>query len=196
MFPILADVKTRKIVLAGAGKTLEKRLALLDEAEAGNLMVIVCAPWAPSAALRALAGDRLLNRVVAAGDFDGAGLVFLAGLPDPVSEPLVAAARAAGALVNCEDRRAWCDFHVPAIIRRGDLTLTVSTGGKSPGLARWIRWRLEGLFGSEWAGRLEYAADRRARWQAEGLPADEVGQRTEDLIRQKGWQPQEESLVP
>lgn len=193
MFPILVDIKARKIVLAGEGDALEKRLALLDETRPDALTVVAAAP---SAALRARAGDRLLDRAAVAADFEGAALVFLAGLPDAVSEPLAAAARAAGALVNCEDRPAWCDFHVPAMVRRGDLILTVSTGGRSPGLARWIRRRLEGLFGPDWAERLDHAAERRTCWRAEGLPLDELGRRTEDLIRQQGWQPRKEGLIP
>jgi len=58
-------------------------------------------------------------------------------------------ARNAGALVNIEDAKPLCDFHVPSLVRRGDLVMTVSTAGRSPGLARRLRRHLEKLFGDE-----------------------------------------------
>src|SRR6201999_378899 len=62
------------------------------------------------------------------------GVLFVAGLDQPSAAALAAKARAAGILVNVEDVPELCDFHVPAIVRRGDLVLTASTGGHAPGL--------------------------------------------------------------
>ncbi|MGZ4150674.1 MAG: precorrin-2 dehydrogenase/sirohydrochlorin ferrochelatase family protein [Actinomycetota bacterium] len=59
-------------------------------------------------------------------------------------------ARARGALVNIVDDVPNCDIAMPALVRRGDLTLAVGTGGRSPALARRIRERLEDEFGPEW----------------------------------------------
>lgn len=172
------------MVLAGEGEAAEKRLALLDAAGAGSLTVY---SKAPSASLRARAGDRLVERWPSGDDFSGAAVVLIAGIEDEAAEPMVAGARAAGALVNCEDRRPWCDFHVPAMVRRGDLTLTISTGGKSPGLARRLKAHLEQLFGPEWANRLDDVAVQRNAWRAEGLPLAEVGRRVERFVDEKGW---------
>ena len=185
MFPILVDIAELKVVLAGDGQALERRLALVDQAGGGSGGVVFCAT--PSATLREAAGDRLMARSVAPEDFDGARIVMIAGLSEAESKPLAAAARHAGALVNCEDILPLCDFHMPATVRRGDLTLTVSTGGASPGLARRLRRYLEGLFGPEWADRLGEVASRRSDWRAEGVSMAEVGQRTDALIDRKGW---------
>ncbi len=58
-------------------------------------------------------------------------------------------------LVNVEDVLPLCDFHVPAVVRRGDLLLTASTGGAAPGLARALREWLAQNFGPEWTDRLK-----------------------------------------
>ena len=96
-------------------------------------------------------------------------------------------ARAAGILVNAEDIPELCDFHVPAIVRRGNLVLTASTGGQAPGLARRLREWLETRFGPEWTGRMADVGAARAGWRASGLPPAEVSRRTRELIAEKGW---------
>ena len=80
--------------------------------------------------------------------------LWIVGLPDDEAAELAALARSERVLVNVEDRPALCDFHSVAEVRRGDLLLTVSTGGASPGLAARIRARLAAEFGPEWADRL------------------------------------------
>ena len=94
-----------------------------------------------------------------------------------------------GVLVNVEDRKAWCDFHLPAVIRRGDLVLTVSTNGRSPGLARRIRRRLEGLFGPEWGERVDHVAARRDEWRAAGATMGQVARLTDALVARNRWLP-------
>ncbi len=92
-----------------------------------------------------------------------------------------------GVLVNVEDQGALCDFHVPSVVRRGDLTITVSTGGRSPGLAARVRRFLEELFGPEWADHLEEVAARRAEWRTRGADTATVRRRTDRLIEHRGW---------
>ena len=77
-----------------------------------------------------------------AGRSGGLRALWIAGLPDDHAAELAALARSERVLVNVEDRPALCDFHSVAEVRRGDLLLTVSTGGASPGLAARIRARL------------------------------------------------------
>ena len=84
--------------------------------------------------------------------------LWIVGLPDDEAAALAALARSERVLVNVEDRPALCDFHSVAEVRRGDLLLTVSTGGASPGLAARIRARLAADFGPEWAERARPAA--------------------------------------
>ena len=74
------------------------------------------------------------------------------------------------ALVNVEDVKPWCDFHNPALVRRGDLLLTVSTNGRSPGLAARIRRQLAATFGAEWADRLSTIGRKRDAWKQRPRP--------------------------
>ena len=186
MLPIVLDVGALRIVLVGEGEAGLKRLELLDAAGAAHVEVY---SGALEEALAGRAGARLKGVRPSSEALEAAGLVLIAGLDEAESEALAAAARKVGRLVNTEDRKPLCDFHIPSTVRRGDLLLTVSTGGQSPGLARRLRRYLEGLFGPEWSGRLKELAERREAWRAEGLELSEVGRRSEAYIEEEGWLP-------
>jgi len=184
MFPVMLDLGTLKAVLIGEGEVAEKRLAALDAAGAAHLEVY---SGAPTPVLVKQAGRRLKGVRPTGEAFRGARVVFIAGLSDAESVALAGLARSAGALVNTEDVKPLCDFHVPSVMRRGELTITVSTAGKSPGLARRLRRHLEGLFGAEWAGRLDELGRQRKLWRSQGLEMAEIGRRVDAYIEEKGW---------
>src|ERR1700689_3994542 len=164
MLPIALDPSVLKIGLAGQGEGLARRAALL--AEAGIEPV-------------AIDPDTVA--------LDGLHMLFVAGLPTARAARLARLARGQGILVNVEDVPALCDFHVPAIIRRGDLTLTVSTGGRVPGLARALRESLAEQFGPEWTLRLKELGAARPKWRSQGLSPREVSQHVRELIVRMGW---------
>ncbi|HEY1630021.1 MAG TPA: NAD(P)-dependent oxidoreductase [Rhizomicrobium sp.] len=120
---------------------------------------------------------------------EGYTVLFIAGFSISESARLAREARAKGVLVNVEDVPALCDFHVPAIVRRGDLLLTVSTGGASPGLARMIREWLERRLGLEWSGRLREVSQSRERWRRQGHPPADVARRTRAFVEEREWLP-------
>lgn len=165
MLPILLT-KSIRVGLAGQGDGLGRRAALLVEAGVNPV---------------------LLPRDAGEDDLVGLKLLFVAGLGEADAVPLASRARALGVLVNVEDVPELCDFHVPAIVRRGDLVLSVSTGGRVPGLARRLRESLEGQFGPEWSERLAELSDAREGWRAQGLPPQDVSRRTRERIAEKGW---------
>lgn len=186
MLPIVLDAGTLRIVLVGEGEAALRRLELLDAAGAAHVEVY---SEAPEAGFAARAGMRLKGSRPSSEALKAAQLVLIAGLDESEAASLAAAARKAGRLVNTEDVKALCDFHVPSMVRQGDLLLTISTGGKSPGLARRLRRYIEGLFGPEWAARLRDLAQRRDEWRADGLEMSEIGRRTDAYIDEKGWLP-------
>jgi len=163
VLPILLSTEFKNVGLAGAGEGRARRAALL--AEAG----ITPVPVDDKGALSDLA------------------VLFIAGLDRSASEALAGRARSSGILVNVEDIPELCDFHVPAIVRRGDLVLTASTGGRAPGLARRLREWLEHRFCPEWSSHMEEVSQSRSVWRAEGLSALDVSDRTRALIAEKGW---------
>lgn len=186
MLPIVLDVGTLRIVLVAEGEAGLRRLELLDAAGAAHVDVFT---GPTEGELVSRAGARRKGARPSREALEGAGLVLIAGLGEAETEELANVARQAGRLVNAEDRKPLCDFHIPSIVRRGDLLLTVSTGGQSPGLARRIRRYLEGLFGPEWSGRLKELAERRETWREEGLEPSEVGRRSEAYVENRGWLP-------
>jgi precorrin-2 dehydrogenase / sirohydrochlorin ferrochelatase len=183
MLPVSLDLKRLRIVLVGDGPSGLRRLGLLQEAGAEKLTVF--AP--PTAEWRLAAGARLAGDGPAADDLAGAAVVFLAGLDPQVTEELAGLAHQAGALVHAEDRLDLTDLHIPAVVRRGDLTLAVSTNGQSPALARLVKHTLAALFGAEWAERVREVGAWRALWRRQGLAPVEIAARTEDLVDTKGW---------
>lgn len=186
MLPVALDLKVLRAGVAGSGPAAQRRLALLAEAGAEGVVV-----FDPDGDMPGGTGMPAVSRIEARlpgdDDLDTLDVLFIADLPGEVAGDLAARARAAKVLVNTEDVLALCDFHVPALVRRGALVLSVSTGGASPGLARRLRRHLAALFGPEWAARVDEIAAARARWRAEGLSMADVAARTDALIDEKGW---------
>ncbi|MCW5772107.1 MAG: siroheme synthase CysG [Rhodospirillaceae bacterium] len=99
----------------------------------------------------------------AADDFAAASLAFVATGDSAQDEAAAAAAKAAAIPVNVADRTDLCDFIMPAIIRRGDVTVGVSTGGAVPALARALRERIERVLPSRLGDLAQFAAGLRSR---------------------------------
>jgi precorrin-2 dehydrogenase/sirohydrochlorin ferrochelatase len=133
---------------------------------AGKLAVVIGADAVAQGKDRALAdaGARVVVRSESdwrPEDLDGAFLCVAAS-PDPaVRAAVYRAARERGVLTNVMDDVAHCDFAAPAVVRRGELTIAVSTGGRSPALARRLRENFDRDFGPEWAEALEVLGEVR-----------------------------------
>jgi len=168
MLPVVLEPQNLCVGVAGSGEGMRRRLNLLNEAGV-NPSAVASAETAPDMDLR------------------GLNLLFVAGLGEADSSSLAARARESGVLVNVEDRPSLCDFHMPAQVRRGNLLLTVSTGGRAPGLSRALREELELLFGPEWDARLEEIAQLRDRWRNEGAAPAEVSERMRAHLEGRGW---------
>jgi precorrin-2 dehydrogenase/sirohydrochlorin ferrochelatase len=93
---------------------------------------------------------RHIPRAYEAGDLEGAQFVFAATNHRDVNLQVYHDSIRVGAQVNLVDQPELCTFYVPSVLRRGDLTLAVSTSGRNPALAKAIREHLESLFGREW----------------------------------------------
>ena len=183
MLPIVLEPTNRRIAVVGRGYAAQQRYEYARDAgvEQLSLYVIDQDGWACHAEAA------LYERLPVKADLEGTSVVLIAGLPVEEALHLTAVARAAGALVNVEDVPHLCDFHVPAIVRRGDLLLTVSTGGKAPGLAQKLKTHLQDQFGPEWTAHIRKVADARARWREEGRAKTEITRLTNELVEREGW---------
>jgi len=186
MFPLMLDVTDIPIMVVG-GASATSRVSVLREHGATDIHVFAEAP-APE--LAAAAGERLQARWPNQSDFAHLRpkLVFVADVDDAFAATLHGYARAAGALVHVQDRIPFCDFHLPARVRRGHLQVTVSTDGTAAGLSRHIREYLETyVFGPEWAARVDEVAAARQKWKQEGLSFAALGKAVADLVTARGW---------
>ncbi len=184
MLPIILDPHRVPIALVGRGEAFSRRLEWLLAGGAERLTVYTDLP---TSSLEGRLGLSLVHRVPTPAELERVQLAWITGLPHLVAEPLAETARRLGVLTNVEDVTEQCDFHTPAVVRRGSLLLTVSTGAKSPGLAARIRARLEAEYGPEWDDRLEHVARKRAAWRRQPRPLDELAALTDAVIDGKGW---------
>jgi precorrin-2 dehydrogenase / sirohydrochlorin ferrochelatase len=185
MIPVTLDPARVPIALAGNGPLAARRLSQLRE---GGGDPAVYSPE-PDAELAALAGDKLIRALPFTSDLDAVRVLFVMGLEPAMEKSLAELARSRGVLVNVEDVIPLCDFHSPSVVRRGDLLLTISTGGRSPTLASLVRQRLETLFPESWGDRLRAIAALRDRLRGEGASMSVIAKATKDLIAREGWLP-------
>ena len=184
MIAVALDPTALPIAVAGREETALRRFLVLRAAGASDILLF---SDRPDEALRCAAGDALRLGLPGPTDLAGLRVLWIAGLPEDSSAELAALARAAQVLVNVEDRPALCDFHNVAEVRRGDLLLTVSTGGASPGLAARIRARLADEYGPEWADRLALLRDHRVAWRRDQRAPAELAALTDALLQAQGW---------
>ena len=106
-------------------------------------------------------GVDLRRRRFAASDLEGAFLVMVATNQADLNHEIASEARARGVLVNVSDDPDYCDFILPAVVRRGEVQVAVTTGGGSPAFARFLREQLEDLITPEYGRLLDITAQLR-----------------------------------
>ena len=184
MIPIIIDPTMIRFALIGRGEVARRRLALLEECGKSDVAIF---SDLPEPGFAKAAGNRLQTKLPTADDLAPFGIVWIADLPLALAAALAKEARAQGVLVNVEDVKPYCDFHNPASLRRGDLLLTISTNGQSPGLAARIKRQLAAMFGPEWGDRLNVISRKRNAWKGRARPIAELASLTDATIDAKGW---------
>lgn len=178
-FPICLDIAGRHCVVIGGGRVAERKVRALMEYDA---RVTVISPEMTEALASLHEKERLiwLNRAYQEGDLTDVFLVIAAtGDPD-VQKRVHDEANRNNILLNVADVPKWCNFILPATVRRGDLSISVSTGGKSPALASHLRQKLEEQFGSEYEVLLSLLGGLRSEVLDQGRPHEE----NKDLFNQ------------
>jgi precorrin-2 dehydrogenase/sirohydrochlorin ferrochelatase len=170
MVPIALDPAHADIAVIGRGPLVLRRLVQLRDLGADPK--VFCAD--PDEALVSEARGRLLRRLPTRRDLRALNVVWIAGMDESASAALAADARAEKTLVNVEDVIPLCDFHTPAIVQRGALVLSASTGGASPAAARFARETLEAAFPEAWSEALDELAAARRSARARGAPVAEI----------------------
>lgn len=163
-YPMMVDLTGRRCLVVGGGRVAERKIgALLD---CGADVEVVSPTITPKIAeLVSRKAIRLTQRAARPRDLTRAFLVFAATDDAQVNRTMAEKVRGAGGLVNVADAPAACNFLVPAVVRQGDLTIAISTGGGSPALAKRLRQRLEATIGPEYDAFLKALRELRARAQ-------------------------------
>jgi siroheme synthase-like protein len=182
--PLLVELEGSRVVCVGAGPVAAAKV--LPLADAGGIVRVI-APEACEPVRQAAAAGRLqwLDRPYRTGDLDATVLAFAA-----TGHPRINAAVAADAAaqpVLCVRVDGGGTAALPAVVRRGPLTLAVSTGGRAPVLSRYLRQRLEAEYGPEWGEVAtlmgELRTDERVRAALRGTDAPERRQRWREALQ-------------
>lgn len=141
MFPIYLDLTDRLVVIVGGGPVGQRKARTLTAS--GAQVRLVCLEARPTGPEWPAIDWR--TEPYRPEHLAGAVLAFAAGPPE-VNRQVVADARRLGVWVNSCDEQIPGDFHIPALVRRGDFVVAIGTGGAAPALARRVRQRLERTF--------------------------------------------------
>ncbi len=167
VYPIcLVNLQERTCVVVGGGSVAERKVGALLECQA---RVIVISPTLTPGLHRWAEAGKLTHvaRPYRDGDLEGAFLCIAATDDHAVNQQAWREGDARGVLVNTVDNASHSHFIVPAVVRRGDLTIAVSTGGHSPALAAKIKEKVASLFGPEYGDLLQILGDLRPQMIAE-----------------------------
>ncbi|MFC1843425.1 bifunctional precorrin-2 dehydrogenase/sirohydrochlorin ferrochelatase [Thermodesulfobacteriota bacterium] len=171
-YPICLDLKEKSCVVVGGGRVAERKaLGLLS----CSALVSVISPVLTEELKRQHAEGNLqwIEREYHPGDLAQAFLVIAATDDEKTQKLVYEEAVSNNLLLNVADVPQRCNFILPASVRRGDLTISVSTAGKSPALARKLRVDLEKRFGSEYRILVDILGTIRPEILASGLPQPE-----------------------
>lgn len=169
-YPVVLDLTDVAVLVVGAGPIAARKVAGL--AAAGARVRVVAPDVGPELDPTLVA--ELRRRAYRPEDLDGVRLVVTAtGEPD-VDHAVAADARAAGLWVNAADQPADCSFILPAVARRGRLSISVSTDGASPALARRLRDHAATLLTDDVVALAAELAERRREVHAAGASTEDV----------------------
>jgi len=150
LFPMFLKLEGRQCLVVGAGRIGEPKIGGL--LETGARIRVVSLDATPTVRDWAHSGKIELElRAFSAEDLDGAFLAIVATNSRSLNERVQHEAERRGVLCNVVDVPDLCDFFYPAVVRRGDLQIAISTAGQSPSLAQKIRQQLEKQFGPGYA---------------------------------------------
>jgi uroporphyrin-III C-methyltransferase/precorrin-2 dehydrogenase/sirohydrochlorin ferrochelatase len=167
LYPLSVDLHGKPVLVAGGGSVAARKLSELLRCGAA---ITVVAPETSPAVERMLPAIRLERRPFAPGDELGKYLVFACTDDPAVNRVIADLCRAANVLCNVADAAEAGSFHVPGVIRQGNVTVTVGTGGAAPGLTRHLKRVLAEALGPETAEAADLVGGFRARLKAEGVP--------------------------
>ena len=160
LFPMFMKLSGKRCLVVGAGKVGEPKIGgLIDTGACIHVVAIAASDqvrdWADAGKID------LELRAFSSSDLDGMFLAVVATASRSLNERVYREAQERGVLCNVVDVPDLCDFFYPAVVRRGDLQIAISTAGQSPSLAQKLRQQLERQFGDGYAAWVEQLGETR-----------------------------------
>jgi precorrin-2 dehydrogenase/sirohydrochlorin ferrochelatase len=150
LFPMFVKLEGKHCLVVGAGRVGEPKIVGLIDT--GACVHVIALEASDAVKAWAQAGKiRLELRAFSVGDLDGTLLAIVATASRVLNGSIYREAQRRGVLCNVVDDPEYCDFYYPAVVRRGDLQIAISTNGQSPSLAQKLRQQLERQFGPGYA---------------------------------------------
>ncbi len=161
-YPIYLNLKNQKCLVVGGGKVAERKVQSLLECGA---RVFLVSPEITPGLQQMVEDGRItyVQRGYTTTDLEGSFLVIGSTNDERTNQRVADDCFDRNILVNIVDDPPKCNFIVPAVVRQGSLSISISTDGKSPFLARKIREKLENDFGPEYARFLDLMGELRQR---------------------------------
>jgi precorrin-2 dehydrogenase/sirohydrochlorin ferrochelatase len=171
LFPMFVKLEGKHCLVVGAGRVGEPKIVGLIDT--GACVHVIALEASDAVKAWAQAGKiRLELRAFSVGDLDGTLLAIVATASRALNGSIYREAQRRGVLCNVVDDPEYCDFYYPAVVRRGDLQIAISTNGQSPSLAQKLRQQLERQFGPGYARWIAELGETRRLVLASSLDAE------------------------
>jgi siroheme synthase-like protein len=171
LLPVGLRVEGRAVLVVGAGRVAARKAAAL--VEQGATVTVVAPHHSPEMDRVPVASRR--TEAFRPSHLDGAWFVVTATGDAAVDAMVHAHAEHRRIWCNAADDPAHCSAVLPAVVRRGDVTVSVSTGGRSPAVASWLRRRIEAMLDDHLQDVLDIASRVRTGMRATGRPTEVDG---------------------
>lgn len=184
LFPMFLKLEGRSCLVVGAGTVAEGKIGSLLLAGATVRVVapqanVAVQEWARTGVIR------WESREFCPLDLDGVFLVIAATSSNEVNGSVFREAQRRNVLCNVVDDPEHCDFYYPAVVRRGQLQIAISTAGESPALAQKLRRELESQYGPEYESWVERLGTARRELFARGINPEERRRQLHELASQR-----------
>ncbi|MBI4283119.1 MAG: bifunctional precorrin-2 dehydrogenase/sirohydrochlorin ferrochelatase, partial [Chloroflexi bacterium] len=170
-YPVFLKISSKRCVVVGGGQVALRKVRTL--LEHGASVEVISPDLCPELSQLAESGTiGVRQRSYQAGDLQDAAIAIAATDSRQTNLEVAQEARRKAVLVNVVDDAESSDFIAPSYLRRGDITIAISTAGRSPALARKIRSKLEKDFGEEYASLALLLDEVRAEVKQQGIKVD------------------------